>query len=248
MTTLEKMNEGEHFALVMKQAEMLANAQIIPSAYRKKPADIVAAGLAGRAYGWDIMSAMRNFHVIEGTASMRPEAMLGLVRHAGHSVMIEVSNNRAIAKGKRCDSGDTHTAEFSTHDAETAGLLQKRNWKQYGDAMLTWRAVSILCRVLFPDVVLGAGYVPEELGVEDTNHEGEIIEVEFPTVEILNEGPPVEGEADDLKEQIGELSDIDKELLKTWWKTEGIPSLSSGEMSGQDIDRVSDRIEFLLGV
>ena len=45
-----------------------------------------------------------------------------------------------------------------------AGLANKKNWKQYQDAMLTWRAVSKLCRVLFPDVVLGAGYVPEELG------------------------------------------------------------------------------------
>ena len=62
-------------------------------------------------------------------------------------------------------------------DAEAAGLAGKKNWKQYQDAMLTWRAVGKLCRVLFPDVVLGAGYVPEELGAEVTSV-GEVIEIE----------------------------------------------------------------------
>ena len=37
--------------------------------------------------------------------------------------------------------------------------------------MLTWRAVSKLCRNLFSDVVLGAGYVPEEMGA-DVDSEG----------------------------------------------------------------------------
>lgn len=252
LTTLVEMNEGEHFALVMKQAEMLANANIIPKAYQRKPADIVAAGLAGRAYGWDVMSAMRNFHVIEGTASMRPEAMLGLVRQAGHSVMVEVSGRKAIATGKRIDSGDTHRAEFSMQDAEVAGLIQKRNWKQYGDAMLTWRAVSILCRVLFPDVVLGAGYVPEELGVEDTDQNGEIIEIDF--MKDAQEAGVIEkpkelqtADISEIKELIESLAEVDKALLKEWWKSEKIPSLTSGEMTEEDIDRVIDRIEWLQG-
>ena len=250
MTALVEMNEGEHFALVMKQAEMLANANIIPKAYQRKPADIVAAGLAGRAFGWDVMSAMRNFHVIEGTASMRPEAMLGLVRQAGHSVLIEVNGNKAIAKGRRYDTDDTHTAEFTTHDAETAGLLQKRNWKQYGDAMLTWRAVSILCRVLFPDVVLGAGYVPEELGVEDTNNEGEIIEIDFKKdgeVACVIE-PPKElsvVETAELKELINELVEVDRALLKEWWKAENLPSLTSDELTEGHVKRIIKHIKQL---
>ena len=250
MNTLVEMNEGEHFALVMKQAEMLANANIIPKAYQRKPADIVAAGLAGRAYGWDVMSAMRNFHVIEGTASMRPEAMLGLVRQAGHSVLIEVNGNKATATGRRYDTDDTHTAEFSMKDAEVAGLVQKRNWKQYGDAMLTWRAVSILCRVLFPDVVLGAGYVPEELGVENTNNEGEIIEIDFmkdaEAAGVIE--PPKElsvVETDELKELIDELIEVDRALLKEWWKTENLPSLTSNELTEEDVKRIIKQIKQL---
>ena len=82
MTDLIPMSETATFDLIMRQSEVLAQSTIIPSAYRRKGADIVAAGLAGRAYGWDVMTSMRQFHVIEGTASLRPESMLGLVRQA----------------------------------------------------------------------------------------------------------------------------------------------------------------------
>jgi len=176
MSDLIPMSESANFDLILRQAEVLANSTIIPAAYRRKAPDIVAAGLAGRAYGWDVMTSMRQFHVIEGTASLRPESMLGLVRQAGHSVTVEVHPDGAVAHGTRADTGDEHSASFTMVDAEAAGLAGKKNWKQYRDAMLTWRAVAKLCRVLFPDVVLGAGYVPEELGAE-VDETGEILEV-----------------------------------------------------------------------
>lgn len=175
MSEIIPISETASFDLIMRQAEVLADSTIIPTAYRRKAADIVAAGLAGRAYGWDVMTSMRQFHVIEGTASLRPESMLGLVRQAGHSVTVETGETGAVAHGKRADTEDTHSASFTMQDAEVAGLANKKNWKQYQDAMLTWRAVSKLCRVLFPDVVLGAGYVPEELGGEVTET-GELVE------------------------------------------------------------------------
>lgn len=163
---IARADDSRYFDLIMRQAQVLAESKIIPAAYRRQEADIVAAGLAGRAFGWDTMASMRNFHVIEGSASMKPEAMLGLVRQAGHSVSIENGDGVVTATGKRCDTGDEHSASFSLADAEAAGLAGKRNWKQYQESMLTWRAVSKLCRNLFSDVVLGAGYVSEELGAD----------------------------------------------------------------------------------
>ena len=178
MSELIPMSESASFDLIVRQSEVLNTSTIIPTAYRRKASDIVAAGLAGRAYGWDVMTSMRQFHVIEGTASLRPESMLGLVRQAGHSVTLDISNGKAVATGKRIDTGDEHSAVFTMADAKAAGLADKRNWQQYQENMLTWRAVSKLCRVLFPDVVLGAGYVPEELGAEVTE-QGEVIDAEI---------------------------------------------------------------------
>jgi len=208
MTDLIPMSETETFDLIMRQSEVLAQSTIIPSAYRRKGADIVAAGLAGRAYGWDVMTSMRQFHVIEGTASLRPESMLGLVRQAGHSVTVEVHPEGVVAHGTRADTGDEHSASFTMADAEAAGLAGKKNWKQYQDAMLTWRAVAKLCRVLFPDVVLGAGYVPEELGAEVTAT-GEVIEIEPVDPDLM----PVA----EAKHAVLEAVGGDKDLARARW-------------------------------
>ena len=171
------------------------------------------------------MAAMRNFHVIEGSASMKPEAMLGLVRQAGHSVTIEISDGAATAIGKRIDSGDEHTATFTLQDAEDAGLAGKKNWKQYQDAMLQWRAVSKLCRALFSDVVLGAGYVPEELGA-DVGPEGDVITLVSATK---------------AKHLVLEAASGDKELAREAWGENGSSAISEDELQNI-ISSLLDRV------
>jgi hypothetical protein len=197
---------------MLRQADVLSQSRIIPAAYRNRSADVVAAGLAGIAFGWDLMTSLRNYHVIEGTASLRPEAMLGLVRRAGHSVTLTIENGndgrQAVARGKRVDSGDEHTAIFSQADAARAGLAKKKNWEQYLDSMLTWRSVSALCRVLFPDVVLGAGYVPEEIG-GDVDSTGSPVEDDPFSDPII----PVA----EAKRRVLAACDGDKEMARQVW-------------------------------
>jgi len=213
---IARADDGRYFDLIMRQSDVLASSRIVPAAYRGRSADIVAAGLAGRAFGWDVMASMRNFHVIEGTASLRPEAMLGLVRQAGHSVMITSGEGIATAVGKRCDSGDEHTATFTLDDAKDAGLAEKKNWRQYQEAMLQWRAVSKLCRALFSDMVLGAGYVPEEIGA-DTDETG-LPKTYDPMV-------PVTAAKNELLKTVG-----DKANAKELWGDRGSNSIRRSEL------------------
>jgi len=209
---LAPMNHPGSFDLMLRQADVLSQSRIIPAAYRNRSADVVAVGLAGLAFGWDLMTSLRNYHVIEGTASLRPEAMLGLVRRAGHSVTLTIENGndgrQAVAHGKRADTSDEHTAIFSQADAARAGLAKKKNWEQYLDSMLTWRAVSALCRVLFPDVVLGAGYVPEEIGgdVDSTGAPLEDDPFTDPTLPVA-----------EAKRRVLAACDGDKEMARQVW-------------------------------
>ena len=217
------------FTLMVKQADVLAQSRIIPRAYQGKHFDIIAAGLAGQTFGWDIMTSLRNYHVIEGSASLRPEAMLGLVRQHGHSVTISTFDGTrdnqpcriAKAVGRRRDNGDEHVAEFTTLDAKRAGLIGKSNWKNYEDAMLTWRSISVLCRVLFPDVVLGAGYVPEELGAIVTET-GEIVE-DDPFASLMVTA--VVG-----KTELLECCEGNKTLAKELWGDRGSNSVAREEL------------------
>jgi hypothetical protein len=151
------------WGLMMAQADELAKSDIIPAAYRRKPANIIVAAMTGRSHGWDALTAMRNGHVIEGTWGMKPEAMLGLVRAAGHSVTGGTTAAGARLMGRRADTGDEMTVEFTIEDAQRAGLAGKGTWKQYPQMMCYWRAVGLLCRMLFSDVTLGV-LSSEELG------------------------------------------------------------------------------------
>lgn len=177
------------WALMQQQADMLARSDIIPRAYQRKPANVVVAAMTGRAHGWDALTAMRNGHVIEGTWGLKPEAMLGLVRRAGHSVSAEMSTEGATVTGKRGDTGDTMTVSFTLQDAQRAGLANKGTWKQYPQMMCYWRAVGLLCRALFSDVTLGL-YSVEELGA-DIDADGEVIDAGEVTVEPAEPAEPM---------------------------------------------------------
>ena len=223
--TVPALGGASSFDLLVRQADLLATSRIIPRAYQGRSADVIAAGLAGFSFGWDVMTSLRNYHVIEGTASLRPEAMLGLVRRAGHSVQLvlegEGEKRCAIAKGRRADNGDEHSSRFAISDAKTAGLAGKSNWKNYGDSMLTWRAVSALCRVLFPDVVLGAGYIPEEIGAE-VGADGVPVEEDPFSETLLNAGQ--------AKRKLVEACGGDLAKAKQVWGDRGSSSISQDNL------------------
>ena len=186
--TMPAVSDAE-LDVYMRQAELLAQSDIIPKEYRRKPANIFVAALTGRTFGWDALTALRNGHGIEGTWSIKPEAMLALVRRAGHSVTGEITASGAVARGRRCDTGDEMTVEFTMDDARRAGLAGKSNWKQYPQSMCWARAVSQLCRMLFADVTLGLSYTPEELGA-DVNGDGEVVDSHRPApVAAIEEAP-----------------------------------------------------------
>jgi len=192
---------ANEWLLISKQADMLAMSDIIPVAYRRKPANIVVAALTGRTHGWDVLTAMRNGHVIEGQWGMKPEAMLGLVRAAGHHVDIEL-----IEDGPIPERGAVVTAHregeapmvvrFTIAMAADKGLVQLKDgkpwarsstgkrlpWELYPVDMCMWRAVGKACRAKYSDITLGI-YSTEELGAI-VDAEGEIVEAE-----VVDRGP-----------------------------------------------------------
>ena len=91
--------------------------------------------------------------------------------------------------------------------------------------MLQWRAVSKLCRALFSDVVLGAGYVPEELGA-DVGPEGDVITLVSATK---------------AKHLVLEAASGDKELAREAWGENGSSAISEDELQNI-ISSLLDRV------
>ena len=96
--------------------------------------------------------------------------MRALIRAAGHKLRTQEYGNETVTLvGTRGDTGETETVTWTMLDAEQAELDGKSTWKQYPRAMLLARATAELARLLFPDVIAGTSYVPDELGVDDAD-------------------------------------------------------------------------------
>jgi hypothetical protein len=167
VTAIEPHTVTTPWDILNRQAAVLAESAIVPARYQGHPEDIIAAGLMGHEVGWGVMTSLQLIHVVEGKPEISAEGMVALVRRAGHSMTGEVSPEAATVRGKRGDNGDEMDYSFTQSDAKRADLAGKTNWRRYPSSMLWARAVSQLCRMLFPDVLLGMSYVAGEISGAD---------------------------------------------------------------------------------
>lgn len=119
-----------------------------------------------------------------GRTGMSAELMNRLIRQRGHSVQKDPASDttKCIVIGKRADNGDTMRVMYTIDEAKRAGLVKESGpWVAHPQAMLFARALSILARQLFPDVIAGV-YSEDE--VREMAHQPskipEIIDLEIP--------------------------------------------------------------------
>ena len=147
-------------------AECHANAgDLVPEPFRHNSDACLVAIMAGQALGWSPWESVQSIQVIAEQAALKPQAMLALIREAGHRVEIVRGDTSATVTATRSDTGETMSQTWSVErEARQAGLEYKDNWQQYPADMCQWRAVAVVARALFPDVLAGMSYVAEELG------------------------------------------------------------------------------------
>lgn len=157
-----------HLSERMKYAQALAAADLLPAAYRRKPANVLLAMEYGHALGLDTVTAIQSVHVIEGKPTASAQLIGGLVRRAGHRLRVTGDDTRAIAEIVRRDDPDfTFRSEWTIARAQAAGLTGKGPWKSYPAAMLKARAITEVARDACPEALAGVAYTAEELGADD---------------------------------------------------------------------------------
>lgn len=231
-------------------ANTLAQADAVPKALRRKPNDVFLVLLTARDTGVALTTAMREFHVIEGTVTLSPKVKLAMVRQSGQGRIWPAGDNTAMSAtwhATRTDQPDhTVTSTFTWEDAQLAGLADSRctpkahwkgtnqsclckdNWKRYPQRMVSWRAAGYLLDDVFPEVATGL-YSPDELGAI-TDQDGNAIDVVG--VEALpgmrggrQPAAPAEDQADEevkneLIRRIESLTYEHREDFKAWWASE----------------------------
>lgn len=142
---------------------------------------------------------------INGKIEMSSRLMNMKIRQAGHKLeVIEHTTDGCVIKGTRKDTGEYYTATFKKNDADRAKCLDKPIWKNYPREMYFARALSILARILFPDVI-GNCYVEGEISKEIDLEIKESPE-STPKVEVQNRNSEV------MKELIEKLATTEEEL------------------------------------
>lgn len=194
MTEIVKANNPSNdYEMMWKLSQRVSNTPFVPSALRGKPEAVLACILYGSELGIGPMQSLNSIHVIEGRTAMSPELMRAMVARHGHRIdVIENSATACEVKGIRADTGSTATVRWTMEDAKLAGLAGKNNWKTYPRAMLLARATSELCRIVFPDIIAGLSYTPEEVAsIEGVEYvpEDAVVEpvaaIESPSEEVV---------------------------------------------------------------
>jgi hypothetical protein len=217
------------YETMWKLSQRVSNTVFVPTALRGKNESVLACIMYGAELGLGPIQALNSIHVIEGRTAMSPELMRAMVARHGHRIdVVENSNTVCEVKGIRADTGSTATVRWTMEDAKMAGLANKNNWKTYPRAMLLARATSELCRIVFPDIIAGLSYTPEEVssieGIEyfpETTiaetvkvEEPAAEEIEIVDAEIVEEPAPKRKKVGEKAEFV-ELADIVDKVIPT---------------------------------
>lgn len=146
---------------MMRLADMLAQSEMVPKAYQRKPQDIMVALLWGNEVGLGAIQSLNNISVINGRPAIWGDGALALVR--GHPACVSI-NEGIEGEGdamvgfcevtRRGEKPQRRT--FSVADARKAGLWNKQGpWVQYPQRMLQMRARGFAIRDVFPDALRG---------------------------------------------------------------------------------------------
>ncbi len=153
----------ESFKQAIEVAEYINKSQLVPDAYRCKPADIVIAMQYGMELGLSPLQALQSVAVINGKPSIYGDAVPAIVVGLPECEDIieqeaqgEVPEQWVAMCTVKRRGKEPKTRSFSWLDAKRAGLANKKGpWTDYPKRMLLMRARGFAIRDAFPDRMKG---------------------------------------------------------------------------------------------
>ena len=182
----------------MKMADMLANSNMVPKAYKGHSGDTLVAMMMGAELGLNPIQSLQNIATINGRPAVWGDAMLALVQNHPAFRSIEESFDPesvtatciVLRKGSK-----PHTQTYSQQDADKAGLWGKQGpWQQHPKRMLAMRARGFALRNQFADALLGLITAEEAYDYPVDVSTGEVVQA-VQTAEIVDELPVYSDEA-----------------------------------------------------
>lgn len=222
------VHNNDNFAITsldeaMRYSKAVADAGIVPDAFKRQPANILVAQEIAKALNESVWVTMSEMSIISGKPSFSAKFMRSRVRQAGHRLRESFDKETGTARAviiRHDDPDFEHVAEWDRAKAEAHGLWGKGHWKKNPSLMLKNRALSEVVREACYEVMGGVGYTPDE--VQDFQPEphrvtAERVQPQQPTQataaqhikDTLGGEPVQEGAPDEAKQQVASAESMD---------------------------------------
>lgn len=157
------MNNTNTQIVPVGDMQTMAGALAKSGLFGVKTADqALALMIVAQAEGRHPGSVASDYHIIQGRASLKSDAMLARFQQAGGRVEWHDHSNEKVSATFSHPSGGSLRIDWDMARAKSAGLGTKDNWRQYPRQMLRARVISEGVRAVFPAVLNGM-YAPEEV-------------------------------------------------------------------------------------
>jgi len=210
---------------LMKQAQVFLKSGLMPKSINR-PEQIVVIAEVAKTLDIPAIHAVNSIHVINGKPCMSAELMRALIFRTYKDATFDIKENtdkQCVITAAR-PNANPRDFTFTIEMAKRAGLLTKTPWRQFPEAMLLARCTSLVARTLFPDVLMGIVYTPEEMGAEvEVQEDGTVTTEKLPPAEKPKDPEQIKHDEklEKLREQIRTnlltsplLSDFEKWMIK----------------------------------
>lgn len=152
-TAMVPFSEMERMAVTVAKSKLFGIQQ---------PEQALALMALCQAEGIHPMTAVRDYHIIQGRPSLKSETMLSRFLASGGKVEWHCLTDKKAEATFSHPQGGTIKLDWTIERAQQAGLAGKDIWKGYPRAMLRNRLISEGVRTVNPSIVQGV-YTPEEM-------------------------------------------------------------------------------------
>lgn len=185
--------QGTNFNEQWKIASMMAQSEMVPDAFRGKPAAVLMAMQTAKSRGLNPLTALQSMANLFGRTVAYGELPLAEVFASGklekfqefwidaegeeidaRNISTPVFGAVCIAKAKNSPQGEV-VRIFTLDDAKTANLLddpKRKTWRQYTKRMLQMRARGWALKDAAPEVTAGIGMPDYDDHAPETRIEG----------------------------------------------------------------------------
>lgn len=157
------MSAAEYAVVPYTEMEKMANTVAKSKLFGiTQPEQALALMALCQAEGIHPMTAVRDYHIIQGRPSLKSETMLSRFLGSGGKVEWHCLTDAKAEATFSHPAGGSIKLDWTIERAKQAGLASKDIWKGYPRAMLRNRLISEGVRTVNPSIVQGV-YTPEEM-------------------------------------------------------------------------------------